>query len=60
MANYLSNEVVDILLTLDKYNRNYKRASCQYAELYPNRCHPNIRQVIIERRARRNTLHRQK
>jgi len=61
MANYSPNEVVDILLTLGKCNRNYRRASRHYAELYSNRCHSSARQVInIEKRAYRNLLHRQR
>jgi len=46
MANYSPNEVVDILLTLGEWNKNYRRTSRHYADLYPNRRHPNIRQVI--------------
>jgi len=36
MANYLPNEVVDILLTFSKCNSNYRCTSCHYVELYPN------------------------
>ncbi|KYQ53361.1 hypothetical protein ALC60_07493 [Trachymyrmex zeteki] len=57
MANYIPNEIVDILLILDECNKNYRRAFCRCAELYPNRRHPSAQQVInIERRTHRNTL----
>jgi len=60
MAKYTLNEV-DILMTLDECNRNYKRTSHHYAELYPNRYYPSVRQMInIERKVCRNTLHDQR
>ncbi|KYQ47251.1 hypothetical protein ALC60_13736, partial [Trachymyrmex zeteki] len=40
------NEIVDILLILGECNRNYRRASRRYAELYPNRRHPSAQQMI--------------
>jgi len=49
---------MNILLTLSECNRNHRRVSRHYAELYPNL---SARQVIsIEKRARRNTLHHQR
>ena len=61
MANYTPNEVVDILLTLGECDRNYRYASRVYAERYPNRRCPDARQIInIERRSRRNPLHRER
>jgi len=61
LKNYSSNEIMDILLTLGECNRNYRRASHHYAELYPNCRHSSARQVInIGRRVYWNTLHRQR
>jgi len=53
MANYLPNEVVDVLLTFGECNTNYRHASC-HVELYPNCRHPNVWQVI---KKSKNTLH---
>jgi len=54
----MTNEIVNILLTLGEYNGNYRRAFCHYAELYPNHRYPSVWQVInIERKACKNTLH---
>jgi len=49
---------MNILLILGECNKNYRRVSRYYIELYRNL---SARQVIsIERRARRNTLYHQK
>ncbi|OXU31303.1 hypothetical protein TSAR_013917 [Trichomalopsis sarcophagae] len=61
MANYNPNEVVDILITLDECGRNYRLTARTYVERFPNRRHPNARQVInIKRRSRNNPLHQQR
>jgi len=46
MANYSSNEVVDILPTLGECNRNYKHAFRYYTELHPNHRYPSAWQMI--------------
>lgn len=59
MANYLANDVVDILLVLGECHRNYRNASQLYRQRYPDRRHPGPQQIInIERRSRSNALHR--
>jgi len=58
MANYTSNEVVDILLIFGECHRNYRNASRLYAERYPDRRHPNPQQIINIERRFQNPFHR--
>jgi len=43
---------MDILLTLDECNRNYRHASRHYVELYSNRRHSSVQQVNSEKNVR--------
>ena len=45
MIAYSSNEIVDIILVLDKAGRNYCRVERLYRNRYPFKRHPNAMQI---------------
>jgi len=59
MADYPSNEIVDMIKILGEARNNYSEAERLYAEKFPNRCHP-CRKTIkrLFERAEQGTLKR--
>jgi len=59
MADYLPNEIVDMIRILDEAGNNYSAAKRLYAERYSNRRHP-FRKTIRKptERAHQNSLKR--
>jgi len=59
MADYISNEIVDILLVLGECHRNYRQAAILYRERYGYRRCPNHTTIRdIELRARQGRMKR--
>ena len=57
MADYASNEIVDMILILGECHKNYDAASRLYAECFPDRRHPtNSRIQNLTRRTRNGSL----
>lgn len=61
MADYTPAEIVDMLLILGECHGNSTAAERRYAEVYPNRRHPNAATIMtLKRRAQNGHLRRQR